>query len=83
MPFVRISLKCLKRKDFGFEPRSLGEHIRWKRLELALTQRQTGKLIGVSGWTVANWEKGYTKPTAHAQKAVAAFLGRDPDTPTT
>lgn len=83
MPFVRITLKCLKRKAFDFEPRSLGEHIRRRRLELGLTQWQAGKCLGVSEWTVANWEKGHTKPTAHAQKAVAAFLGCDPDTSAT
>jgi len=50
-------------------------------VDLGLTQREAGGCLGVSGWTVANWEKDYTKPTAHAQKAVAAFLGDSPDTP--
>ncbi|MBX3381721.1 MAG: helix-turn-helix transcriptional regulator, partial [Phycisphaeraceae bacterium] len=61
-----------------FPPKSLGEHIRRKRLILGLTQLEVGGRLGVSGWTVANWEKGHTKPAAHAQKAVAAFLGLDP-----
>ncbi len=83
MPFLPISLKHLKPNDFSFAPRSLGEHIRRRRLELGLTQWQAGKCLGVSEWTVANWEKGHTKPAAHAQKTVAAFLGCDPDTPDT
>ena len=83
LPFLRISLKCLKRKVFEFAPKSLGEHIRRKRLILGLTQLEVGGRLGVSGWTVANWEKDHTKPTAHAKKAVAVFLGHDPETPTT
>ena len=79
MPYLRITLKCLKRKTFDLEPRSLGDHIRKRRLELGLTQRQAGERLEISEWTVANWEKGHTKPAARAQKTVTAFLGCDPD----
>lgn len=75
LPFLRITFKSLKRKKFYSAPKSLGEHIRRKRLELGFTQRQAGKRLGVSGWTVANWEKGHTKPTVHAYQAVFVFLG--------
>ncbi len=34
--------------------------------------------MGVSAETVANWEKGKTKPVAAQFKPVAAFLGYDP-----
>lgn len=81
MPFVRLSLKCLKKKAFDFEPGPLGDQIRRRRLECGLTQRQAGEHLGVSGWTVANWEKGHTSPTDHAHRAVLAFLGHDPSTP--
>lgn len=78
MPFLRITLKYLKRKTFDFEARSLGEHIRRRRLELGLTQWQAGERLGVSGWTVANWEKGYTKPIIAARGTLVTFLGYDP-----
>lgn len=77
MPLLGVTLKSLKPKAFSTEPKTLGEHIRRRRLELGLTQRQAGERLGVSGWTMANWEKGHTKPTAHAQQAVAALLGFD------
>lgn len=77
MPFLRITLKSLKRKAFDTEPKSIGERIHGKRLELGLTQRQAGERLGVSGWTVANWEKGHTQPITHARRAVVAFLGYD------
>ncbi|MBX3381725.1 MAG: helix-turn-helix domain-containing protein [Phycisphaeraceae bacterium] len=78
MPFLRVSLKCLKRKTFDFEPRSLGEHIRRKRLECGLTQRQLGPRLGVSGWTVANWEKGHSSPPMAATSVIVEWLGFTP-----
>jgi DNA-binding transcriptional regulator YiaG len=81
LPFLRITLKCLKPKALSTEPRSLGEHIRRRRPELGLTQPHAGERLGVSGWTVANWEKRHTKPDIHARQAVAAFLGLDPGNP--
>lgn len=78
MPFLRITFKHLKQKALEFAPKSLGEHIRRKRLELGLTQPEAGERLGVSGWTVANWEKGHTNPPLQARAALADFLGYDP-----
>ena len=58
MPFVRVRLKSLIRKPYDFEPQSLGEHIRRRRLMLSLTQEETAEGLGVNTWTVLNWETG-------------------------
>lgn len=34
-----------------------------RRLELGLTQRQVAKDVGVSLFTVSNWEQGVTTPS--------------------
>lgn len=51
---VPITLKALKPKETDFEPQTLGEHVRRRRLELGLTQRQAAERLGVSPWTVLN-----------------------------
>ena len=47
--------------------------VRALRKRLGLTQVQMGKVLGVSGLTIYNWEKGVTKPRASlAAKIVAS-----------
>ena len=62
-----------------FAPASLGEHIKKKRLELGLSQRQVATHLRVNPFTVANWEKGYCKPRIAVLPAVLEFLGYDPE----
>ncbi len=38
---------------------SIGDHIRKKRLQLGLFQRELAQQLGVNVWTILNWEKGY------------------------
>lgn len=81
MPFcqdVPLTVKAQKPKDYSEKPQSLGEHIKKRRRELGLLQREAGVRMGVSAETVANWEKGKTKPLSTQFKPVVAFLGYDP-----
>jgi DNA-binding XRE family transcriptional regulator len=59
----------------------LGEHIRKRRLELELTQKQAAELLGVNPWTVLNWEVGRNEPPIRSVPAVLTFLGYDPIPP--
>jgi len=78
LPFARISLKSLIPKPYDFEPKSLGDHIRKKRLELGLLQKEAADRLGVNPWTILNWEKGHTEPPIASIPAVVKFLGYDP-----
>jgi transcriptional regulator with XRE-family HTH domain len=78
LPCVPITLKALKPKELDFEPRALGEHVRKRRLELNLTQRQVADRLGVTCLTVLNWEKGKTEPPVESIAAIIEFLGYDP-----
>jgi predicted DNA-binding protein (UPF0251 family) len=78
LPWVRVSVKALKPKDFEEHPVTLGEHLRKRRKELRLTQREAGQRMGVTNETVTNWEKDRTKPVAAQFQPVLAFLGYDP-----
>jgi transcriptional regulator with XRE-family HTH domain len=60
------------------ELKTLGDHIRKRRLELRLFQREAARLIGVSKKTLENWETKRTNPDLRALPGVIAFLGDDP-----
>ena len=84
MPFVRVRLTCRKPKDFLENPETLGEHIRKRRIELALTLKQAAARLGVTDCTVINWEHNRTEPPVIAIPAIVQFLGYNPfPTPTT
>lgn len=73
-----VTLKCLKPKESDFDPQTLGEHIRKKRLELGLSQRQAANRLGINNWTILNWEKDHTKPPIESMPGILQFLGYDP-----
>ena len=84
MPFckgVSLTVKAQKRKNYSENPQPLGEHLKKRRRELGLLQREAGERMGVSAETVANWETDATRPVASQFKPVVAFLDYDP-TPT-
>jgi transcriptional regulator with XRE-family HTH domain len=59
-------------------PKTLGEHLKQKRQELRLTQKEVGEQLGVSEFTIINWEKGKTEPGVECMPAILQFLGYDP-----
>lgn len=56
----------------------MGEHLRKRRLEMGLSQRELAGQFGINTWTVLNWEKGRTEPPVRSMPAVLAFLGYEP-----
>jgi transcriptional regulator with XRE-family HTH domain len=56
----------------------LGEHIKKRRLDLKLTLKEAGKLLGTDEWSVINWEKGRTVPKVYRLPAIIRFLGYNP-----
>jgi len=78
LQFTHVSLKSLILKPYDFEPISLGDHIRKKRLQLGLFQREAAQQLGVNPWTILNWEKGRTEPPIASIPAIVQFLGYDP-----
>ncbi|MBK8164195.1 MAG: helix-turn-helix transcriptional regulator [Gammaproteobacteria bacterium] len=79
MQFVPICLKALKSKETDFEPQTLGEHIKKRRLTLKLYQREVAERLGVDPITVFNWENGKTTaPPIKVLPSILAFLGYNP-----
>lgn len=81
MPFsfsVPVILKSLRKKDYSETPQTLGEHLKKRRRQLGLLQREAAARLGVGTDTYANWEKGKTEPVAAQFRPVIEFLGYDP-----
>lgn len=50
-----------------------------KRLAEGLLLKETAQLLGVSPFTLSNWERGKTTPRITFSGRVVAFLGFGPD----
>lgn len=63
---------------YPLHPRELGEHLRKRRLDLTLYQKQVAKRLGVDEMTIVNWEKGRTQPSLTHLPSLITFLGYVP-----
>jgi transcriptional regulator with XRE-family HTH domain len=57
---------------------SLGDHLRKRRLDLGLFQKDVAVTIGVDTCTVTNWERGNSKPELRLIPKIAEFLRYEP-----
>jgi len=60
-------------KDYPANPKTIGEHIRKRRMDLGLMQREVAKIIGVTESTIWNWENGWDIQKKY-MKRVGGFL---------
>ena len=60
------------------ELNTIGDHIRKKRLDLGLLQKEVAQHLGVDTNSVTNWEKGHTSPRLHLVPRIIEFLGHVP-----
>lgn len=65
-------------RGYPKEPKTLGEHIRRRRLDLGLRQRDLAAQLGVREETLAMWERGQATPQVPHYAAIVRFLGYDP-----
>jgi transcriptional regulator with XRE-family HTH domain len=57
---------------------NLGDHIRARRLDLKLLQKQIADEIGVHETTITGWEGNATVPEVRYMPAIIQFLGYNP-----
>lgn len=62
-------------RGYPHAPRTLGERIRQRRINLGLTQRTLAVQLGCWGETVAAWERGESEPLARRWPAIERVLG--------
>lgn len=80
MPFCHLELRAARRKPANYPKQinSLGDHIRTRRLDLKLLQKQVADQIGVHEITISNWEVNATVPEVRYIPAIIRFLDYDP-----
>ena len=75
--FEKTTKKPLS-KAYPSSLNTIGDHIRKRRLDLTLTQKQVAEKLGVDKATVWNWEIANTVPLSKHLPAIVSFLGYGP-----
>jgi DNA-binding XRE family transcriptional regulator len=63
---------------FPWQPKSLGEEILKRRLEVGLTQEEAGQQLGLNHQTLSRWETGENTPNVTHYPKIITFLGYYP-----
>ncbi len=80
LPFCHVSIKTERPlpKAYPKELKTLGDHVRKKRLDLNKCQYEVAQIIGVNKTTIFNWERNYSSPELKYMPKVIEFLGYMP-----
>ena len=81
MPFCKVTLKAQKPPSAAYPDRlnTLGDHMRKKRLDLKLQQKEVAEKSGVSEATIYNWENNQASPSLRFIPKIIKFLCYIPD----
>jgi DNA-binding XRE family transcriptional regulator len=60
------------------EPQTLGEHLKRRRLDLGLRQKEASERLGVTKNSYENWEHDKHEPEFRYWPEIIVFLGYDP-----
>ena len=75
---LEIVLKGQKPSKIPKALNTWGDHIKKRRLELGLLQREVAERIGVNETSIYDWEKHRTDPMVHLIPRITQFLGYTP-----
>jgi transcriptional regulator with XRE-family HTH domain len=74
----RKTLRAPKPTPYPSVPVILGDHLRRRRIDLGLLQRELANQLGMSESSVPHWERNTTAPAIRFVPRIIAFLGYDP-----
>lgn len=78
MQFRKLTLTALKPNDIPKELKTLGDHLKKRRLELQLFQKEVSLRLGINEWTYHNWETDKSEPVIRMYPRIIEFLGYYP-----
>ncbi len=80
LPFCHLTLKAPKPlpSNYPLQLKSLGDHIRKRRLDLKILQKEAAKKIGVDETTIWFWENNRVEPSISFIPKIIGFLGYIP-----
>ena len=72
-----MTIKTRKPLHFQYvrEPVTIGDHIKNRRLDLKLLQKQVAEIIGVTTASIVNWELNHKVPDIIYLPKIIEFLG--------
>jgi len=78
--FLSLTIPRIHYQHRGYpkSPKTIGQHIRKRRMDLRLLQRDVAGIIGVTECTVFGWEKGMREPSTKHVPRIIDFLGYSP-----
>ena len=84
VPFCDFTLSARKPLDPAYpkELKTLGDHLRKRRVDLGLHQRDVGQRLGIDVQSVRNWEGHRSNPKTYLIPRIYDFLGYAPLEPT-
>lgn len=71
-------MKTQKLKPYVENPATLGEHLKKRRCELGLLQREAAAKLGVSQYAYISWETDRVRPFPRTYAWIVRLLGYDP-----
>ena len=76
-----MSLHYRRLRNYPASPKTIGEHLRKKRIDMSLFMVQLVKLLdlGVSDGAVELWEKNRNRVKGYNRQRIVEFLGYDPE----
>jgi len=83
LPFCHVTLRGQRPLPRGYPGTlgTLGDHLRRRRLDLGLLQREVAERLGVAPGTVTNWELNRTSPALSSLPGIICLLGYNPTPP--
>ena len=80
--FDAIDMTAALGVKYPTSPKTLGEHLRKKRIDMQPSTSQLDELLGlgVTDSAIEKWEKNQNRPTEPYRTQIMEFLGFDPET---
>ena len=80
LPFCSVKLTAKKPKNSAYpkELTTLGNHIRKRRLDLGLRQKDVATTLGVTESAITGWERNWFAPKITYLPRIITFLGYTP-----
>ncbi len=78
MPFGPVTLKHQRLKPYRDPPQTLGDHLKKRRIDLGLLQKDVAQQLWVGEWTYLKWEHDKALPAIRMWRRVIEFLGYYP-----
>src|SRR5690606_30970241 len=76
--YAKTTPKSVFKADYPTFPETLGQHIRKRRMDLGLFQKDIAEIVGTSIDSITFWENGRAQPQIHFFPKIISFLGYYP-----